>query len=105
MPLAVLSLYNKSTIKTFNCAINPSIQEAEAGGSLSLRSACSTEQVPGQPRLHREKQTKNPKPPKQNQHQNQTKPKTTTTKAKQNKKPNQLSFNYALEWSCLLQDI
>ena len=33
---------------------NPSTQEAEAGRSLSLRPAWSSEQVPGQPRLHRE---------------------------------------------------
>jgi hypothetical protein len=35
-------------------AFNPSIQEAEAGGSLRLRTAWSTEQVPGQPGLYRE---------------------------------------------------
>jgi hypothetical protein len=35
-------------------AFNPSTQEAEVGRSLSLRSACSTEQVPGQSELHRE---------------------------------------------------
>jgi hypothetical protein len=35
---------------------NPSTQkaEAEAGGSLSSRTAQTTEQVPGQPGLHRE---------------------------------------------------
>jgi hypothetical protein len=33
---------------------SPSIQEAQAGGSLNLRPACSTEGVSGQPRLHRE---------------------------------------------------
>ena len=33
---------------------NPSTQEAEAGGSLSLRSTWSKERVPGQPRIHRE---------------------------------------------------
>uniref|UniRef100_A0ABK0LLZ5 Protein archease n=1 Tax=Rattus norvegicus TaxID=10116 RepID=A0ABK0LLZ5_RAT len=33
---------------------NPSTQEAEAGGSLSLRLAWSTERVPAQPGLHRE---------------------------------------------------
>ena len=33
---------------------NPSIQEADAGGSLSSGLAWSTEQVPGQPGLHRE---------------------------------------------------
>ena len=32
---------------------NPSTGEAEAGGSLSSRPAWSTEQVPGQPGLHR----------------------------------------------------
>ena len=35
-------------------AFNPSTQEAEAGGSLSSRSAWSTEQVLEQPGLHRE---------------------------------------------------
>lgn len=33
---------------------NPSSWEAEAGGSLSARLACSTDGVPGQPRLHSE---------------------------------------------------
>ena len=33
---------------------NPSTWKAEAGDSLSLRPAWSTEQVPGQPGLHRE---------------------------------------------------
>ena len=35
-------------------AFNPSTQEAEAGGSLSSRSAWSSERVPGQPGLHKE---------------------------------------------------
>ena len=35
-------------------AFNPSTREAEAGGSLSLRPAWATEQVPGQPGLHTE---------------------------------------------------
>jgi hypothetical protein len=35
-------------------AFNPSTWEAEAGGFLSLRPAWSSEQVPGQPGLHRE---------------------------------------------------
>jgi hypothetical protein len=35
-------------------AFNPRTQEAEAGGFLSSRPAWSTEQVPGQPKLHRE---------------------------------------------------
>jgi len=34
--------------------IDPSTQEAEAGRSVSLRPAWSTEQVPGQPGIHRE---------------------------------------------------
>jgi hypothetical protein len=34
-------------------ACNASTWEAEAGGFLSLRTACSTERVPGQPGLHR----------------------------------------------------
>ena len=33
---------------------NPSTWEAEAGRTLSLRSAWSTESVPGQPEIHRE---------------------------------------------------
>jgi hypothetical protein len=33
---------------------NPSTQEAEAVGSLSLRPTWYTERVPGQPGLHRE---------------------------------------------------
>ena len=37
---------------------NPSTQEAEASGFLSLRPAFATEQVPGQPGLHRETKTK-----------------------------------------------
>ena len=35
-------------------AFNPSPWEAEVGGSLDLRLAWSTKQVPGQPGLHRE---------------------------------------------------
>jgi hypothetical protein len=35
-------------------AFNPSTQEAEEGGVLSLRPAWSTKWVPGQPELHRE---------------------------------------------------
>jgi hypothetical protein len=35
-------------------AFNPSTQETEAGGLLSLRPAWSTEKAPGQPGLHRE---------------------------------------------------
>jgi hypothetical protein len=35
-------------------ALNPSTQEAEAGGFLSLRPSWSTEWVPGKPGLHRE---------------------------------------------------
>jgi hypothetical protein len=35
-------------------AFNPRTQEAEAGGSLSLRPAWSTQRVPGQPGLHKE---------------------------------------------------
>jgi len=34
-------------------AVSPRIWEAEAGGSLSLRLALPTEQIPGQPGLHR----------------------------------------------------
>jgi hypothetical protein len=36
-------------------AFDPSTWEAEAGGFLSSRQAWSTERVPGQPGLHREK--------------------------------------------------
>jgi len=35
-------------------AFNPSTREAEAGGFLSLRPACSTKWVPGVPGLYRE---------------------------------------------------
>lgn len=35
-------------------AFNPSLWEAEAGGSLNARLAWSTDVVPGQPRLHSE---------------------------------------------------
>lgn len=35
-------------------AFNPRTREAEADGSLNSRTACSTEKVPGQPRLHGE---------------------------------------------------
>jgi hypothetical protein len=35
-------------------AFNASSQEAEAGRPHSLRTACSTQQVPGQPELDRE---------------------------------------------------
>jgi hypothetical protein len=35
-------------------ALNPSTQEVEAGGPLSLRPAWSMEQVPGQPGTHKE---------------------------------------------------
>lgn len=36
-------------------ALNPSSQEAVADGSLSCRPARSTELLPGQPEVHREK--------------------------------------------------
>jgi hypothetical protein len=42
-------------------AFNPSTQEAEAGRSMSLRPAWSTELVPGQPGLHRETLSKTAK--------------------------------------------
>ena len=38
-------------------AFNPSTWEAEAGRFLSLRWACSTKWIPGQPGLHRETQS------------------------------------------------
>ena len=61
---------------------NPSTQEAEAGGSLNLRPALSTEQVPGQPGLQRnlvwEKKNKTK--------QNKTKQKTNKKKTKQTKR-------------------
>lgn len=41
--------------------INPSTQKAEAGRSLSSRTAWSIEQVPGQPGLHRETVSKKKK--------------------------------------------
>jgi hypothetical protein len=53
---------------------NPSTPEAEAGGFLSSRPACSTKGVPGQPGLYRETlslKTKNKQTNKQ-RNQNQT---------------------------------
>jgi hypothetical protein len=47
-------------------AFNPSTWEAEAGGFLSSRPAWSTEQVPGQPGLHRETLSRKTKKTKQN---------------------------------------
>jgi hypothetical protein len=57
----------------------PSLWEAEAGASLSLRPAWSTEKIPGQPGLHRETLSGKTKlPPKQtNQQQKSKKPKQT----------------------------
>jgi hypothetical protein len=43
-------------------AFNPSTQEAEAGGSLSLKAAWSTGSVPGQPRLETLSQNKSKQP-------------------------------------------
>jgi hypothetical protein len=63
-------------------AFNPSTQEAEAGGFLSSRPAWSTEQVPGQPGLHRETLSQKQQQ-QQQQKQNKTKKtpqKPTTTK-------------------------
>ena len=51
-------------------AFNPSTQEAEAGGFLSLRPAWSTKLVPGQPGLHRETLSRKTK---QTKKQNKTK--------------------------------
>jgi hypothetical protein len=42
----------------------PSIQEAEASGSLSSRPIWSTEQVPGPPELHKEALSQKSKKPK-----------------------------------------
>jgi hypothetical protein len=49
-------------------SFNPSTGEAEAGGSLSSRPGCCTNQVPGQPGVCREtlSQKKNSKPQLQN---------------------------------------
>jgi hypothetical protein len=41
------------------CIFSPSIPEAEAGRSLNLRPAWSTEKIPRQPELHRETPKKN----------------------------------------------
>ena len=49
---------------------NPSTREAEADGSVSLRPAWFTRQVPGQPELlHRETLSSKTKTPKQKQAQ------------------------------------
>jgi hypothetical protein len=48
------------------CAFNPSTWEAEAGGSLSLKPAWSTEIVPSQPGLHRETLSQKQNKTKQN---------------------------------------
>jgi hypothetical protein len=48
-------------------AFSPSAQEAEAGEPLDLRTAWSTDQVPGQPELQRE--TLSQKPNKQTKYQ------------------------------------
>ena len=67
---------------------HPSTQEAEAGRSLSLKKAQSTEEVLGQPGLHREtlfqNKTKQNKTTKQQQQQKQTN-KQTNKQKKQNK--------------------
>ena len=39
----------------------PALREAEAGGSLSSKSAWFIEQVPGQPKIHRETPSKKSK--------------------------------------------
>ena len=44
----------KNLNSSFCWVLNPSTWEAEAGRSLSSRPAWSTDQVPGQPGLHRE---------------------------------------------------
>ena len=55
---------------------DPSTWGAEADGSLCLRSACSTEGVPGQPGQLRETLSQKNKPTKQNKtKQNKTKQK------------------------------
>jgi hypothetical protein len=55
---------------------NITIQEAEAGGSVSSRLAWSTEQVLGQPGLHRETLTQKKKKKKKPNHQEKTKTQT-----------------------------
>ena len=57
-------------------AFNPSTWEAEAGGSLSSRTAWSTEWVPGQPGLHRQtlsQQTKRKKKERKKERKKETK--------------------------------
>jgi hypothetical protein len=72
---------------------DPSTQETEEGGSLSLRPACSTECVLGQPKLHRETLSKTNQ--NQNQNQNQQTKKhpnnTTNQKPKPTDQPNKNS--------------
>jgi hypothetical protein len=47
----------KDAIRTVTQAFNPSTQEAEAGGALSSKPAWSTDPVPGQPTLSRDRET------------------------------------------------
>ena len=65
---------------------NPSTWEAEAGGFLSSRPACSTKWVPGQPGLYRETLSQKTKTKPQNQKAKQNKTK------KQRKKQNKTKF-------------
>ena len=60
-------------------AFNPSPREAEAGGFLNSRPAWSTERVPGQPGLYRERNPvwKKPKKTKQNKTKQNKNKKTT----------------------------
>jgi hypothetical protein len=55
-PIPFFFLYKKNLfgLAVVVHAFNPSSWEAEADGSPSWRSAWATEQVPGQPGLHRE---------------------------------------------------
>jgi hypothetical protein len=61
-------------------AFNPSTWEAEAGGFLSSRPAWSTEQVPGQPGLHRETLSRKTKTNQTNKQTKNRKQKTKTKK-------------------------
>ena len=52
-------LAEQPSLQPLGNAFNPSTQEAETGRSLSLRLAWSTEQVPGEPGIHRENVSQN----------------------------------------------
>ena len=78
-------------------AFNPSTQEAETGGSLSLRPAYSTEQVPGQARITVAKPClKGPKNKKKRGEEEEERTK------KENKKGSQQEGSFVCVYPCSL---